>query len=109
MRRAIATHAPRPACRLRIAAAMNTITGWRGSLDRSFEASKRSFWDERVVLERLLVAHGGIALVEPQRAALRQILALILAGEAAAVTIAAQLVALVRDKEARMVLAAQTF
>jgi rubrerythrin len=88
---------------------MNSITGWRRSLDRSFEASKRSFWDERVVLNRLLEQHGGITLAPERRAALREILALILAGEAAAVTIAGQLVGLVRDPEPRIVLAAQTF
>src|SRR5258706_925964 len=76
-------------------------------LARSFEASKRAFWDDKLVLDELLERHGAIKVPLEQRDALRQLFSIIFYGEVVALSVSAELVPMVRDLDARKVLAAQ--
>ena len=77
------------------------------SLDRSYEASKRQFWNDTKVLDDLIERHGRVTLPEAQREALRKLFSIIYYGEIVALQISAELIPLVEDLDAQKVLATQ--
>jgi len=77
------------------------------ALSRSFEASKRAFWDDARVFEELMREHGGIKMTAEEREALKEIFSIIYYGEIVALHVSAQLVPMVPDLDAQKVLAAQ--
>jgi hypothetical protein len=77
------------------------------TLAKSFEASKRAFWDDTIVFDELMKRHGAIRVPPEQREALRELFSIIFYGEVVALSVSAELVPLVDDLDARKVLAAQ--
>lgn len=76
-------------------------------LERSWEASKRQFWNDTEVLDALIAEHGPPRLSADQRESLAAILAIIYHGEIVALHVSADLLTRVDDLEAQKVLAAQ--
>ncbi len=76
-------------------------------LERSYEASKRQFWNDTEVLDRLIARHGPPRVPAGKRGALAAILSAVYHGEIVAMHVSAELLALVPSLEAQKVLAAQ--
>lgn len=76
-------------------------------LERSFEASKRHFWNDTDVLDQLIAKHGRPQIPAEQRASLAAVLSSIYHGEIVALHVSASLLGLVDDLSAQKVLAAQ--
>jgi hypothetical protein len=77
------------------------------ALARSFEASKKAFWDDAKIFEELMDRHGGIHMAAAEREALKQIFSIIYYGEIVALHVSAQLLPMVKHLDAQKVLAAQ--
>ncbi len=72
-------------------------------LERLFEQAKEDFWNESTVVDW----NQPIEMAPAKRRALARVLSIIYYGERAALEVAAQLVGMVEDEEAKFVLAAQ--
>lgn len=72
-------------------------------LSSLYEKAKEDFWNETTTIDW----DQPLTLSQPEREALARLLSIMYYGERAALTIAAQLVAMVPDEEARQVLACQ--
>jgi rubrerythrin len=72
-------------------------------LDRLFEQAKQDFWNETEVIDW----SRPLTVPDPMRRPLARILSIIYYGERAALEVSAQLIGLVRDEQAKFVLAAQ--
>lgn len=76
-------------------------------LERSYEASKRQFWNDTEVMDALIAKHGSPRLSFDERVSLAAVLSPIYHGEIVALHVSADLVGLVDDLGAKKVLAAQ--
>ncbi len=77
------------------------------ALHRSYELSKRHFWDDTEVFESLLKKYGKPEIPQKEKEALSKILSIIYYGEIVAMLVSAQLLNMVKDMDAKKVLSAQ--
>ncbi|MCX7759410.1 MAG: ferritin-like domain-containing protein, partial [bacterium] len=76
-------------------------------LHRSYEASKKQFWNDTEVLDKLIEKYGKPELEENYRRSLLNIFSVIYYGEIVAMIVSAQLLDMVEHFDAKKVLAAQ--
>lgn len=85
---------------------INLSINFKG-LHRSYEASKKQFWNDSEILDNLIKKYGPPYLPEREKAAIMHIFSIIYYGEIVAMIVAAQLLEMVDDFDAKKVLAAQ--
>lgn len=76
-------------------------------LDKSYELSKKHFWDDTEVFNTLIKKYGEPKISEDEKEALLKILSIIYYGEIVAMLVAGQLLNMVEDIDAKKVLSAQ--
>lgn len=76
-------------------------------LHRSYEASKKQFWNDSEEIDKLVKKYGQPHLPEREKNAIMHVFSIIYYGEIVAMIVAAQLLEIVDDFDAKKVLAAQ--
>lgn len=76
-------------------------------LQRSYEASKKQFWNDTEIIDNLIKQYGEPSLPDDYKRAIMHIFSIIYYGEIVAMIVAAQLLEMVDDFDAKKVLAAQ--
>lgn len=76
-------------------------------LQKSYEASKKQFWNDTEVIEELIKKYGEPKIPEDKKEAIMKIFSIIYYGEIVAMIVASQLLEMVDDFDAKKVLAAQ--
>ncbi len=76
-------------------------------LDKSYELSKKHFWDDTHVFNSLLEKYGVPQIPQEEKEALLKILSIIYYGEIVAMLVASHLLNMVQDMDAKKVLSAQ--